>query len=123
MQLEASARHAYISHKALESVTVSIGEPGLFVSADYPFLAARTDGIVSDPYTNDTGILEIKCPVGNKMICDLAMTRKHFFLKVEGNGALSLRKSYVYYTQVQLLMAVTGHQWAGFGGFLCPRER
>ena len=53
-------------------MTVSIGEPGLFVSADYPFLAARTDGIVSDPYTNDTGILEIKCPVGNKMIRDLA---------------------------------------------------
>ena len=47
---------------------------------------------------------------------------KYFFLKVDGNGALSLRKSHAYYTQVQLQMVVTGHQWVDFVVFFVLEE-
>ena len=41
-------------------------------------------------------------------------SRRNFCLKEGVDGALSLRKTHAYHTQVQFEMAITGCQWADF---------
>ena len=94
-----------------------VDEHGLIVSPQYSFLAASTDGFVTEDANGTTeahGLLEIKCPVGQKTIEALAASRKNICLKLTESGSLKLKHKHAYYTQVQLEMAVTGRPWTDF---------
>ena len=114
LRTEGVARDAYIAMMETDGGSVVVEEHGLFVSTEFPFLATSTDGLISDSRTSGKGVLEIKCPVGRKQIRDLMASRRNFCLKEGVDGALSLRKTHAYHTQVQFEMAITGCQWADF---------
>ena len=84
------------------------------VSAEYPYLATSTDGLIFEQGTSGEGVLEIKCQVSREQIIDLAVKRKNFFLKKAEDGTLSLRKAHPYYTQVQFEMAISETSWCDF---------
>ena len=71
----------------------AVSDCGLFVSKDYPYLAASPDGIV-DEHT----CLEIKCPYTAKDSHVTAETVPYLVMK---EGALDLNKTHNYYYQVQ----------------------
>ena len=80
----------------LEKITkVNVEECGLIIREDMPFLAATPDGLCGDK------VVEVKCPYKgrNEKICK---NLKFFpYLDQDENGNLILRKSHVYYAQVQ----------------------
>jgi len=70
---------------------------GLFVDAEYNFLARSSDGLVGD---ND--IVEIKCPRGIK---DMTPKERLFAIKIKFHtidldGKMKLKRNYYYYYQV-----------------------
>ena len=80
LRLEPIARKAYMMQKAGEGISVQVGERGLLVSESHGFLEASLDGLVTEETTSGrkVGVLEIKCPVSNATVQDLAATRKNF---------------------------------------------
>ena len=72
-----------------------VEEVGFYVHPEHDWLGASPDGI-----TDETGILEIKCPFGKRHDVD--------------NTFLSLEDQPHYYAQVQIEMYCTGLKWAHF---------
>ena len=102
---------------------VTVVKSGLWISRQYPHLAASPDGLIFDPeMTNLAGIIEIKCLkiLRNKTVAEMIasnetnksiMTRQCF--TVDG-GRLFLKKSHAYYFQVQLQLLVTEAEYCDF---------
>lgn len=73
------------------------GNCGLYVSTQYPWLAATPDGFVHDPsVTPSRGLVEYKNP--------------HTII----NDKVSLKRSHHYYYQIQTAMLCTETQWCDF---------
>ena len=84
-----------------------MSEHGLFVDPSLPFLAASTDGLITDSgKSTGKGVLEIKCPASELSVEDLCSHRENFFL-TSCDGSLRLKTSHSYYTQLQMEMALT----------------
>jgi hypothetical protein len=87
---------------------------GLYVKADYPYLAGSPDGLFvckcCSPAT-----LEIKCPYSarNGNIMEKAVYKNVEFLE-DHNGIPQLKRTHRYYTQVQAQMWLCGVQHAFF---------
>ena len=67
---------------------------GLFVSQEYPMLAASPDGVVD----KDT-LLEVKCPYGS--INKLTNPENVSYLNLTTNNELELDRRHAYYYQIQ----------------------
>lgn len=103
MTADSSVRSAAIMHgKRYESLAIEKYETlsgnttqncSLFVSTDYPMIAASPDAI-----THDGGILEVKCPYTAKDKPISHITVPYLLLN---NGTLELKKEHMYYFQVQ----------------------
>ena len=90
---------------------------GLFVDHSKPWLAASSDGIVTDlsELHNTKGILEVKCPyVCERQTIENACKTVNGFCLSESKGQVMLSKSHAYYFQVQTQMHVTNLQWCDF---------
>lgn len=75
---------------------------GLFVSLDQPFLAASPDGV-----TDSSALLEVKCPFAGRY--EKIVPGEHFpFLCNTDANELTLKKSHVYFDQVQGQLHITG---------------
>lgn len=109
---EAVARQAYIQ-KTGEKVHLC----GLFVSKEFPMLAASPDGLTFE--NGIMGVIEIKCPYSLRFenLTELGkvdpMKKKNFFCNVS-DGFLNLKKSHDYFLQCQTQMYVTGATFCNF---------
>ncbi len=90
---------------------------GVFVCAQYPFIAASRDAIVT---CGCCGVrpLEVKNPFKYRhMSIRNYAAQKDSCLKILENGTISLRYDHAYYTQVQLQILTTGAET----GYFCVR--
>lgn len=77
---------------------------GLVIRSDQSWLSASPDGLFLNADGN-LGVLEIKCPISCK---DLPITVDYL------DTNFHLKKSHSYYSQVQILMYVTGAKFCHF---------
>ena len=93
MEFEAAKQYA-------NSTNVNYSPCGLVIHPQVPWLGTSPDGLVYDPTTPSFGLVEIKCPnVKNYVEC------KYLLMS---NGSFKLRKSHVYFWQVQGQLLITG---------------
>ena len=89
----------------------------LIVSSTHPFLAATPDAAVYDPSSTDDpfGFAEIKCTYKYQDITpEQAASHSDFMLQTESDGRLTLKKTHVYFSQVQGQMGVGERKWCDF---------
>lgn len=88
-----------------ESTGYVVTSCGLFIDAEYPFLAASPDGLVG----NDA-LIEVKCPVAGIKegisILEGVKNKKINFLSIKENK-LELKKNNNYYYQIQGQLHIT----------------
>ena len=100
--------HEMDAVKGFSSVTgLKVQKCGLFVSSDYPFLAATPDGLV-----NDSHVLEVKCPFG---VRNQKIEPGPAFPFLESqNDDVCVKKQHRYYDQIQGQMALAKRKRAYF---------
>ena len=116
--MEKTALDAYIKHQQEHGhPNLVTAATGLIISHSHPFLAASPDATVydssnvSEPY----GFVEIKCPFKYQNETPaLAASNNDFFLEQESDGQLVLKRSHVYFSQVQGQMGVGNRNWCDF---------
>ena len=94
-----------------------IGDCGLVVSMQHPWLAATPDGFVYDPNENpQNGLVEYKNPHScrNITIAEGVKMKKIKFLTTSSEDSLILKRSHEYYYQIQTAMLCTSTQWCDF---------
>ena len=96
-----------------------VAPSGLWVSPDYPFLAATPDAAVFDANeTQGYGFAEVKCPYKHKDVSPKEACSDQPFccelIKVGGSDQVKLKENHPYYSQVQGQMAIGGRVWNDF---------
>ena len=94
---------------------------GFLVSQSHPFLSALPDGVVYNPSTHQQpfGFLEVNCLFS---FCNMSATEAcsdpRFFcsqeVKPDGSWQFFLKRSHVYFAQVQGQMAIGKRPWCDF---------
>ncbi|XP_028329235.1 uncharacterized protein LOC114479654 [Gouania willdenowi] len=113
--MEAKARMKYQEWKMnSRGQNVSISMSGLYDDPKWPWLCAKTDGMVMDDSGNFLCCLEVKCPYKHrhKRVVDACREDRRFCLEILDPDTqppkYQLKKSHEYFTQVQAQMALTG---------------
>lgn len=90
---EESARLCYATVRKCNVTKV-----GFVINADHPWLGCSPDGYVAE----ESKLIEIKCPYNGKQmpLCNMLHTVKYL------DENFNLKKSHIYYTQIQISMAV-----------------
>jgi hypothetical protein len=100
---ESNAVLEYSTHK-----NVNVKPCGFLINPSVEFLGSSPDRIVYDPNEISTfGVLEVKCPMKDSY-------KDAQYLKQNGDGTYSLKKSHAYYLQVMGQMAISGLTWGDF---------
>ncbi|XP_039298924.1 uncharacterized protein LOC120354905 [Nilaparvata lugens] len=100
---------------ALKKVSEIAGQKilkcGLFIDADFPFLAASPDGLLEDGH----GIVEVKCPQTIKDLLprEAAKLKILKFCKIEDTN-IELNTNHNYYYQIQGQLHITKRQYCLF---------
>ena len=92
-----------------ELTGLEVFETGLIVFINQTFLACSPDGIIFN--ANDCELLEIKCPFTCKIAKIVSREERRSFvpyLQFDETENLMLKKSNVYYTQIQVSMYILG---------------
>lgn len=113
---EAAARRIYSRAIQKDHPHMKVKQCGLIVNSCYPHLASSPDGLLSCSCEkcNGPGVLEIKCPYKFRLkSVEGAAVDPTFCCYVE-NGIVRLKRSHIYYVQVQGQMAVSKCQWCDF---------
>ena len=113
---ESATREAYLSAKRVSSPGISTEPSGLVIHPQHHWLAASPDDLVNDPSSPDPlGILEYKNPYKYRsMTLAQAATQSKEFCLVCTNGSLQLKRTHMYYYQVQAAMYCTMRTWCDF---------
>ena len=104
LKMEKRAKIAFEEFTGLE-----VFETGLIVSINQPFLTCSPDGIIFN--SNNCELLEIKCPFTckNAKIVNREERRSFVpYLQFDEAENVILKKSNVYYTQIQVSMYILG---------------
>ncbi|XP_028129072.2 uncharacterized protein LOC114325263 isoform X1 [Diabrotica virgifera virgifera] len=89
---------------------VKVVNCGVFVSKDYPFLAASPDGLIGKD-----GLVEIKCPYKSQNVTpEEGIRSKLIQCATLENNVFKLKREDKYYYQVQGQLFVTGRQYCYF---------
>ena len=116
--MEATALDAYVKHQQIHGhPNLVTAATGVIISHSHPFLAASPDATVYDPsnVSEPYGFIEVKCPFKfQDETPTSAVSNNGFFLKQESDGQLVLKKSHVYFSQVQGQMGVGNRMWCDF---------
>lgn len=98
-----------------DKYSLNVQKCGLFISSEYPFLAASPDGLLGD----DT-VVEVKCPYSarNYEISDVTVP----YLE-KRNGVFTLKKQHPYYAQIQGQLYCTCRQYCNLIIYTCEDMR
>ena len=108
-QHESVARERYVKFmKKKGHKRLTVMERGLVVQSDLPYLGASPDGFVYCPGCREyQRLLEIKCPYKWRLLTPrVAAQDKKFFCYINSKGKVKLKKTSIYYYQIQGLMAL-----------------
>lgn len=109
---ESKAKASYLQ----QNRGVHCHECGFVVNKNFAFLGATPDGVVCDE--GKTGIMEIKCPYSarNMTVKDACTSDeiRDFFLEIDQNETMCLKKSHSHYAQVQGQLMITGVEFCDF---------
>ena len=118
---ESIALQEYIKHnEALGNKNMVVCKAGFVVCEEHSFLGASPDAYVFDPQAeNQYGLVEIKCPYKYRGYSPIEAARQPDFCCSVNNGqdsrpSVELKRSHVYYIQVQGQMAITERKWCDF---------
>lgn len=99
-------------------------ETGMWINKDYPHLGASPDGLILNDLGDPIGVLEIKCLKIFKDKSILEVVENYEGMKAskflsgqcfeKKNGKLILKKSHMYYYQIQMQMLVTSLSFCDF---------
>lgn len=90
---------------------------GIYISTAHPFLGASPDSAVYDPEclsTTPYGFLEVKCPYSKRHMTPVEACSCQRFFATLVDGQPRLRRTHMYYSQVQGQMAIGGRMWCDF---------
>lgn len=93
---------------------------GFVISKNHPYLGAPPDDVVHDPTSeHQFGLAEVKSPYSRRHLSPLdAADSANFCSTVEvdssGKQYLKLKKTHIYYSQIQDQMAITEWSWCHF---------
>jgi hypothetical protein len=113
---ESAARRKYAIEHQKKHSSIKVVQCGLLVSPEFPHLGASPDGLVSCKDCSPCrGLVEIKCPSKFKMATPIeAASDTSFCCQLNQSGELELKKSHIYYYQVQGQMAISQRTWCDF---------
>ncbi|CAH3107997.1 unnamed protein product, partial [Pocillopora meandrina] len=112
---EPVALKEYEKHMRKMGKPVKVLKSGLFVSPKVPILGCSPDAKIIDLSCKDRfGLGEVKCPSSKFHVTPLEACDDPGFFMENKNGKPSLKRSHVYYDQVQGLMGLSGVPWCDF---------
>ena len=112
---EPAARRKYFITMGKTHPHITVGQCGLIIDKDRPYLAASPDGLVDCPDCKpQQGVLEIKCPHKWRNNTVEEATSNPDFCCIKDKGTVQIKKSHAYYYQVQGQMGITGRKWCDF---------
>ena len=113
---EPLTKEAYLLEKRRVSPDIVVIDSGFVVHPHHHWLGASPDGLVNDPTSADPeGIVEYKNPYSIRLLAleDAASHGKDFYL-VRKDGFLQLKRTHMYFYQVQATMFCTARKWCDF---------
>ena len=113
---EKSARNEYERYMVGRHAEFEVVSSGLVINPAWAHIGASPDGVVICKCCSK-GVLEVKCPFCHRndaSMHDIAAEDKHFCLKQNSDGSLSLDHSHAYYYQVQTQMFVCEVDYCDF---------
>ena len=113
---EPETQRIYLLQKRSVSPDISICKSGFVIHPVHHWLGASPDGLVNDPTSADPeGVVEYKNPYSIRMLAlqDAASKGKDFCL-VQKEGSFQLKRSHLYFYQIQGTMFCTGRKWCDF---------
>lgn len=118
-QNEVKARTIYSCEMQKMNRKFTVFEAGLVVNPTLPFLGATPDGKVFDPTEKEPfGLLEIKCPFGWRDSSFQNACNDPTFMCEIVDGRCNLKRTHIYYPQVQGQLALSRVKWCDFVVFL-----
>lgn len=91
----------------LSSNHLKVQECGIFISKEYPFIAASPDGLLAE-----LTVVEVKCPYTSRNQEINEVTVPYLFKIAENK--YGLKKEHPYYYQIQTELLVTGRKFCDF---------
>lgn len=91
-------------------------ESGFVVNSSIPYLGASPDGKIVDPHEgrNQFGLLEIKCPYKYRNVTVAEASSQADFCLQHIDGKIQIRKTHMYFFQIQGQMALSCIPWCDF---------
>ena len=122
MSNESQARRHYTDYIQNMSPDAKVEITGFHINQNDCWLGASPDGLVYDPISTDPhGLLEIKCPsrAEDTTLFDLCTKKdlkpNSFFMNYNHDTkTFSLKRSHVYYYQVQGQLQILNRSWCDF---------
>ena len=98
---------------------LTVTKTGLWISPEYPFLGASPDAAIHDPSEcQPFGFAEVKCPYKHRYTTPKDACADPSFccelVQCDGKEQLKLKRSHIYYSQVQGQMAIGHRTWCDF---------
>lgn len=99
--------------KAKGHLDLIVTSCGLPISESHPYLGATPDGTVYD-LSNASEPFEVKCPYAHRnLTLEEACSTSAICCSLEGS-VMTLRRTHMYFAQVQRLMAIGCREWCDF---------
>ena len=116
---EKDARTMYAKKMQQQVPGFAIFDAWISVHPKFPYLGATPDGKVFDPSSNSKfRLLEIKCPYSKRGdTLDQAASDPNFYIEKAGAN-FYLKKTHLYFAQVQGQLALTRLPWCDFRVYL-----
>ena len=112
---ESKSKEAYLCEKRHVSPHITVTESGLVVHHHHHWLGASADGLVYDPSsTEPEGIVEFKNPYSARTMTLQDASQSKDFCLVNRDGSLQLKRTHVYFHQLQATMFCTERKWCDF---------
>ena len=112
---ETESKETYLREKRRVSPHISVTESGLVVHHYHHWLGASPDGLVYNPVsTEPEGIVEFKNPYSARTMTLQDASQSKGFCLVNKDGSLQLKRTHVYFYQIQATMFCTERKWYDF---------
>ena len=112
---EPESEEAYLLEKRRVSPHIAVSESGLVVHHHHHWLGASPDGLVYDPSSKEPeGIVEFKNPYSARTMTLQDASQSKDFCLVNKDGSFQLKRTHVYFYQLQATMFCTGRKWCDF---------
>lgn len=95
-----------------EETGLTVKKCGLFIDLKYGFLGSSPDGLICE----ENALIEVKCAPSavHHGLRETAARKKTFFLQINNDGNLLLKRSHPYYYQVQGTLNITDRDFCYF---------